>query len=159
MSGVGFVFRIIGALPSTIANQYVMFSNERGPDPGCQNLLSFISKMTVEQFISKVIAKGISYNYPNLARSNIGDTTKLLLISQIPPFLVYSGFEKELNILEVLEYVLDMYRDGGGKDMTLHLKQSLLFFLSRHNSNNPKPYVHSEIMMQTPSSDAKKIGK
>ena len=51
-----------------------------------------------------------------------------------------------------------MDRDGGGKEMIIHLQKFLLYLLSIHNDKNPNPYVHNEIMMQTPSDDTK-MGK
>ena len=109
-----------------------------------------IATMIIEQFSTKVTAKVIAYNYPLLARSNFSDTTKLLQIAPIPPFLVYDGFEKDIDTAEVLERVISMDRDGGGKEMNLHLQQLLFSCLSSHNTNNPKPYINSEIMTQTP---------
>ena len=63
MFGVGFGSQIIGAMPSTIANQYVMLSGEGGVDLGCPNVLTLpesihqpasIAEMAVEQFSTKV---------------------------------------------------------------------------------------------------------
>ena len=48
-----------------------------------------------------------------------------------------------------------MDRDGVGKSTTLHLHNFLLSCLSNKNTKNSKDYVYSEIMMQTPSADAK----
>ena len=54
---VAFGLGIIGAMQSTIANQYVMLIGEGGPDLGCPNILTFpdsihhpasMAKMTVE---------------------------------------------------------------------------------------------------------------
>ena len=83
--------------------------------------------MEVEQFITKVTAKGTAYNYPLPARSNASDTTELLQIAPIPPFLVYDGFKKDIDAAEVLERVLAMDRVSGGQDTTLHLQK---FFFS-----------------------------
>ena len=117
-----------------------------------------IATMTSKQFIAKETAKVIAYSYPLLVRSNVRDTTKLLQIALIPPFLVYDGFKKDLYAAEVLERVLAMDRNGGGQEMTLHLQKFFLCCLLTHNANNTRPYVHSEIMMHTPSADATKWG-
>ena len=157
MYGVGFRLRIIGTMPSTIANQYGMHSGEVGPDLGCANVLTLpssiyqpanIAKIKIKEFITKVTAKVTAYNYPLLIRSNFSDTTKLLQIDPIPTFLIYDGFEKDLDAAEVLERVLFMDRNRGGQKMTLNLQQFLLFFISIHNAKHPKPYVNSEIMMR-----------
>ena len=66
--------------------------------------------MTVEQFRTKFTAKGSTYSYPLLAHTNVGGTTELLEIAPIPPFLVYDGFEKDLNVAKVLDRVLAMGR-------------------------------------------------
>ena len=125
-----------------------MLSGEGGLHIGCPNVLilpasihqgASIVAMTTEQFINNVKEKGTEYNYPLLARSNISDTTKLLQIEHIPPFLVYNGFEKDLDAEEFIERILDMDRDGGGQEITLNLQQFLLSCLSSHNTNNPRP--------------------
>ena len=72
---------------------------------------------------------------------------------------MYDGFEKYLDAAEFLERVLAMDRVGGVQYMTLHLQQLLVSYLSSHNTNNPKPYFNRKIVMQTPSADAKKMGK
>ena len=91
------------------------FSGERGPDFGCPNVLTlpasihqpiYITTMTIKRFSTKLTAKGSTYSYPLLARTNVGGTTELLQIASIPPFLVYDGFEKDLDTSEVLEQVL-----------------------------------------------------
>ena len=155
-------------MPSKIANQYVMISGEGGSDLGGPNVLTppasihqpaSIATMTIEIFSTKVKEKGKAHNYPFLVCSNVNNTTKVLQISPIPPFLLYDGFEKDLDSAEVLERILSMDRDGGGQYMNLHLQQFLLYCLSSQNTNNPKPYVNIYIMMQTPSDDAKKWGK
>ena len=165
MFGIDFGSRIIGAIPSTIANQYVMLSGEGGLDLGCPNMLTlpvsihqpaFIATMTIERFSTNVTSKGTALNYPLLARSNASYTTKLPQIAPIPPFLIYEWFDKDIYAAEFIERVLSMNRDRGVQDKTLYLQQFLLSLLSSHNVNNPNPYVNSEIMMQTPSADAKK---
>ena len=78
-----------------------------------------------------------------------------LFSTTVPPFLVYYGLEKDLNAAEVLKWVPAMDRDGGGKEMIIHLQKFLLYLLSIHNNKNPNPYVHNDIMIQTPSDDAK----
>ena len=60
-------------------------------------------------------AKGTVYSYPLLALSNASDTTKLLQIAPIPPFIIYDGFEKYLDAEEVLERVLSVDRYRGGQ--------------------------------------------
>ena len=67
-------------------------------------------------------SKGTSYRYPLLARSNVVDTTELLNISPIPPFLVYDGFDKDLDAAEVTERVLVVDREGGVQETTLHIQ-------------------------------------
>ena len=128
--GVGFGLRIIDAFLSTIANQYVMISGEGGLDLGLPNVLTlppsihqptFIVTITVKQFSTKVTEKRTTYIYHLLARSNVSDTTEILQVTPIPPFLVYDGFEKELNAAEVLEQVLAMNRAGDGPYMTLRI--------------------------------------
>ena len=68
--GVGFGLRIIGSMPLTIANQYVMLSNEGEPDLGCPNVLTLpasihqpvtIATITVGQFSTKMTSKGTPY--------------------------------------------------------------------------------------------------
>ena len=138
---------------------------EGGRDLGCPNVLTFpvsikqpasIATMKGGNFIIKMTSKVTAYNYPLLARFNVSDTTKLLQIAPIPSFLVYDDFKKDLNAVEVIKRVLAMDRDIGGQDMNLHIQKFLLSYLSCHNSNNTNPYVHSEITMQTTSTDAKK---
>ena len=98
-----------------------MLSGEGGPYLGCPNVLNLpasiyqsesIATMNVKQFSAKVTEKGTTYSYPLLVHSNVGDTTELLQISPIPSFLVYDGFEKDLNAAEVLVRVLSMDRVG-----------------------------------------------
>ena len=115
--------QIIGALPSTIENQYVMLSGEGGTDLSCPNGLTLpasihqpvpISAMAIKTFSTKLAAKGTTYIYPLLARTIDGGKTELLQIAPIPPVLVYDGFEKDLDAVEVIEQVLSMDRGGGG---------------------------------------------
>ena len=70
--------------------------------------------MTAKQFIAKLTEKGSTYIYHLLARTNTSVTTELLQIAPIPPVLVYDGFEKDLDAVEVIEQVLSMDRGGGG---------------------------------------------
>ena len=74
-----------------------------------------IMAITIEHFSTKVTAKGTSYKYPLLVRSNISDRTELLQIAHIPSFLIYNGFEKDLDAAEVLERALDMESNRGGQ--------------------------------------------
>ena len=62
--GIGFGLQIIGVMPLTIANQYVMLIGKGGPDIGFPNVLTFpesihkpasIATITVEQFSTKLI--------------------------------------------------------------------------------------------------------
>ena len=70
--------------------------------PASVHQLSSIAAITVKHFSTKLASKVTAYNYPLLARSNASDITKLLQIAPIPPFLLYNGFEKNIDAAEVL---------------------------------------------------------
>ena len=63
--------QIIGALPSTVANEYIMLSGEGKPDKGFPNVLTLpysihqttsIDTMTVKKFSTKVTEKVTTYS-------------------------------------------------------------------------------------------------
>ena len=71
-------------------------------------------------------AKVTTYSYSLMSHKNVVGTTELLKIASILSFLVYGGFEKNLDTKEVPKQVLAIYRYCVGQKMTLHIHQLLL---------------------------------
>ena len=63
--------------------------------------------MTEAQFSTTITSKGATYTYPLLAKSNVMNSEQTMQMAPIPPYLVYDGFEKDLDTALVLERILN----------------------------------------------------
>ena len=158
----------IGASPigdtSPLDGKFLFLHGEGGNDLGNPDTLVLpgsirtkvdVLTMSAMQFSTALTEKGANYSHPLLARARVADTSSLMQISPIPPFLVYDGFETNLDAAEVLERVLAA--DTEGSNMYTHLMAFLRACLSSHNINDNKPYVEHTILV-APSADARRWG-
>ena len=102
--------------------------------------------MTHAQFSTAFTSKGVNYNYPLLQRSSITNTVRIMLVAPIPAYLVYDGFNTNLDAAEVYERVISF--DSHTTPTYTHLKQFLLCCLSGHNAQDRKPWAPQEHFMQ-----------
>ena len=158
----------IGASPigntSPLDGKFLFLHGEGGNDlgnpdtlvlPGSIRIRVDVLTMTATQFSTALTEKGANYSHPLLARARVAETSSLMQISPIPPFLVYDGFEKNLDVAEVLERVLAA--DTKGSNTYAHLMAFLRACLSSHNINGNKPYVEHTILVAPPA-DARRWG-
>ena len=67
-----------------------------------------VEVMTVTQFSTIINSKGAIYSYPLLARNAVSMSGEIMQIYSIPPYFVYDGFEKDLDVALVLERVMSV---------------------------------------------------
>ena len=78
-----------------------------------------VAVMTVAQLSTSIISKGAGYSYPLLARNAVNMPGGIMQISPIPPYFVYDGFEKDLDVALVLERVMSV--NPSANNMFTHL--------------------------------------
>ena len=62
--------------------------------------------MTKAQFQTTLETKGADYSYPLLQKTHITTSTEVMAFFPIPPFLVYDGFERDLDAAVVYERLI-----------------------------------------------------
>ena len=116
-----------------------------------------VAAMTHEQFSATITGKGSGFSYPLLARNAVSNTATVMALAPIPPYLVYDGFDTDLNAAEVLERVL---KDSEAtSDMFKHLQDFLRACLTAHNAGDNKPFVPSASMTGAPPRAARQWAK
>ena len=75
----------------------------------------------------------------------------------IPPYLVYYGFEKDLDAALVLERILNASTTTS--NMLTHLHNFLRACLTSHNTGDNKPYVGNNELAAAPSMAARRWAK
>jgi hypothetical protein len=97
-SGIGFT--------STEDGKFLFLCGDRGNDIGTPASLSLpatirdmeeVAVMTPVQFTGKITEKGRNFSWPLHNRDKVTNTHEIMQLAPIPPFLVYNGFEKDLN--------------------------------------------------------------
>ena len=116
-----------------------------------------VAAMTHEQFSATITGKGSGFSYPLLARNAVSNTATVMALAPIPPYLVYDGFDTDLNAAEVLERVLKDSEATG--DMFEHLQDFLCACLTAHNAGDNKPFVPSASMTGAPPRAARQWAK
>ena len=71
----------------------------------------------------------------------------------ISPYLVYDGFEKDLDVALVLERILNSRTTTS--NMLTHLHKLLRACLTSHNTGDNKPYVGNNELAAAPSMAAR----
>ncbi len=115
-----------------------------------------VRTMTYTQFqtqLSTVLGASNSYSHPLLPRNRVDETAWVLPLSPIPAFLVYDGFQGDLDAAEVYERVLSV--ENHNTPMFRNLKSFLRSSLGGHNVGDVKPYVDPLAFMAQPPPEAK----
>ena len=67
-----------------------------------------MAAMTEAPLSTNITSKGETYTYPLLAKYNVTKSEKTMQIAPILPYLVYDGFEKDLDEALVLERIINV---------------------------------------------------
>ena len=78
-----------------------------------------VSVMTVAQLSTSITPRGARYSYPLLALNAVNTSGEIMQIAPIPPYFVYDGFEKDLDVALVLERVMSV--NPSANNMFTHL--------------------------------------
>ena len=113
--------------------------------------------MTEVQFYNTITSKGATYTYPLLAKSNGTNSEQTTQMAPIPPYLVYDGFEKDLDTALVLERILNFSTETS--NMLTHLHKCLRACLPSHNVGDNKPNVGNNELAAAPSMAAQRWAK
>ena len=164
--GMGFGSSPIGVAASPVDKKILFMYGDGNNDVGPPQALCLpptmvdkkpIVTMTELQFSTQLTAKGVGYTYPLLPRSAVTGSEELIQIAPIPAYLVYDGFEQDLDAACVLERVLSV--NPTETDNIKHLKKFLRACLSAHNSADNKPYVSSTVFSATATVPARQWAK
>ena len=164
--GMGFGTSPIGLAVSPVDGKLLFLhgdgNNEVGPPqvlclPSTMTEKNQVATMTDIQFSTQLTSKGSGYTYPLLPRAAVTTTEELLQLAPIPAYLVYDGFENDLDAAVVLERVLSV--NPVETDSIKHLKSFLRACLSAHNSPDIKPYVVSTEFSATATVPARQWAK
>ena len=148
---------------SDIDGNYLFLSGDAGNELGSplpviiptpMHLPETVFTMTHNQFSAAFTTKGVRYTYPLLQRNAVTTTTSVMKLAPIPAYLVYDGFNTNIDAAEVYERVLSV-ADHSTPTFT-HLKNFLLACLCSHNMGDPKPWVPQEHFMQPISASARR---
>eukprot|EP00957_Ditylum_brightwellii_P064845 4919553-Ditylum_brightwellii.AAC.1 len=74
-------------------------------------------------------------------------------IAPLPAFLLYNGFEADLQAEELYEQVLSL--NNQAEDYIMHAQNFLRTCLVKRNVNDPKTFVDPAVFMSTAPSAAK----
>ena len=100
---------------------------------------NIVAAMTTAQFSSQLHRRGTNYSYPLLSRRAVTDTVETMMLAPVPAYLVYDGFEDDVDAALLLERV--MTNEVIDTDCGDHLEGFLRACLSSHNAGDSKPYV------------------
>ena len=148
---------------SNIDGQYLFLTGDAGRELGTPQPVVIptelhhvedIASMTHAQFSTTITTKGEHYTYPLLNRITVTNKESLMKLAPIPAYLVYDGFNTNLDAAEIYERVLSM--DDHDTPTYAHLKHFLLACLNAHNAPDHKPWVPHEFLLQPPSAVAKR---
>ena len=117
-----------------------------------------VGVMTHDQFSTALTTKGVNYAHPLLAKIHVTENKDIMQLAPVPPFLVYDGWNSDLEAADVYERILHL-EDTEGIEMFLHLKHFLLSCLSTHNAGDAKPYVNHTTLLTTPSTQSRRWAK
>ena len=164
--GVGVGSSPIGSTPTPVEGKLLLLQRDGNaefgpPQPLCLELTVLSKKttavMTAEQFSTAVTAKGATYMYPLVTRNAVTETKELMQLAPIPPYLLYDGFETDLDTAPVLERVMGAANTALA--MFDHVKQFLQAFLSTNNAAENKPYVIGTEFLMAPSMASRRWAK
>lgn len=116
-----------------------------------------VAAMTETQFSTALTTKGPSYSYPLVARNAVTTSAEIIKLAPVPPYLVYDGFENDLDAALVLERV--MSTDTQTSTSLTHLKTFLRACLSSHKTSDNKPYLLGSELSAAPNMMAKRWAK
>ena len=116
-----------------------------------------VSAMTMDQFSTTIATKGADFSYPLLSRTAVSSMVAIMALAPLPPYLVFDGFDCDLNAAEVLERDISDTEASG--DMFDHLKDFLRACLTAHGVGDNKPYLPSASLTCAPPRTARQWAK
>ena len=149
---------------SPIDKKLLWLNGDGGPEIGAPTAITIpaeardsnkVACMSEEVFEQRLRDKGgASYTWPLATRNNVTTSEEVMQICPIPAFLVFDGFEVDIDAALILERVLT----SAHKDtpMMVHASKFLRCCLSSHNSGDNKPYLQHETLLALPSTAARK---
>ena len=108
-----------------------------------------VDATTEEKFTANITAKGEANTYPLLEKSNVTNTERTIYMVLIPPYLVYDGFENDLDAALIFEHIMSVLSTTS--NMFTHLQYFLRSCLTSHKMWDNKPYVRSNDLTAAPS--------
>jgi len=112
-----------------------------------------VKSLSEDLFLEKLTSAGNGYRWPLAQVRAASDTNPLVQLAPIPAFLVYDGFDNNLDAAEVYERVLSL--DNHDTPMMLHLKQFLRATVVNHNQDDNTPALQPDVLMQTIPNEAR----
>ena len=126
--------------------------------PTSARQLHTVGTMTHTQFSTALTAKGDEYGWPLLPNAQVNTETSIMKLAPIPAFIVYDGFESDIDAAIVYERVL-MQDTDGAEVMYTHLRHFLRSCLQTHNKTAHNPSIPLENFAATPSTAARQWAK
>ena len=114
---------------------------------------SNIKSLSEETFLAKLTSGGNGYRWPLSQERNATEEHTLVQLVPIPAFLVYDGFDKNLDAAEIYERVLSL--DDHQQPVFDHLKKFLRALVVQHNQNSTTPALTPETLMQPMPNEAR----
>jgi len=104
--------------------------------------------MTDIQFKVALTTKGERYTYSILPRNQVTESERMLQFAPIPAYLIYDGFETDLDTALVYEQII--CHCTGGNDIVIHLKHFLRSCDTAHNTGDANPCVDTAVLSSAP---------
>ena len=115
-----------------------------------------VPALTLDRFKIKLAAEGSTYTYPLVRRNdNQVNIVNILQVAPVPPYLVYDGFQHDLDAADLLERIIGMTNDTVS-DMRTHLESFLRACLTAQNVMDNKSYMSLEAFVTPVSETARK---
>ena len=118
-----------------------------------------VGTMTHNQFSTALTVKGDEYGWPLLQNAQVNTKTTTMKMAPIPSFLVYDGFETDLDAAVVYERVIMQEDTDGAEVMYTHFCHFLHSCLQTHNKTAQNPSIPLEYFAATPSIAARQWAK
>ena len=146
--GFGIGTNPIGATASPTDGKLLMLHGKGNadigpPPPLCLSPTAFkrnrVETMMETQFSNQLQRAGTRYSHPLLQRCSVTTSEEVMQVSPIPAYLVYDGFDCDVDAACLLERVHN--NNFTSLDSGKHLQHLLRACLTAHNAGDNKPYV------------------
>ena len=149
---------------SPIDNKLLWLNGDGGKDIGAPTAITLpasttdiieVACMTEEVFDQRLRDKGgEAYTWPLAARNTVTTSADIMQLAPIPAFLVFDGFNADLDAANVLERIL--VSEHKNTPVCEHASKFLRSCLSSHNAGDNKPYLPQELLLAPPSIEARR---